>query len=159
MFPIRTILYPTDFSERAEAALPLARCLARDQGARLIVLHVAPLIEVLHLEAPVTSMEPQVYREALDERRWRLEGPDLKSPVETRLRQGDAVAEILRAAEELGCDLIVMGTHGRTGLHRALMGSVAEAVLRGARCPVLTVKAPVAAAAAIAAAAESVTTS
>jgi nucleotide-binding universal stress UspA family protein len=62
--------------------------------------------------------------------------------VEHRLRAGDAAQEILRTADEVGGDLIVMATHGRTGLGRVLMGSVAEAVLRGARCPVLTVKGP-----------------
>ena len=54
--------------------------------------------------------------------------PDIR--VETRLEDGDAAEEILRVAEEAGCDLIVMGTHGRSGLGRLLMGSVAEAVLR-----------------------------
>lgn len=69
-----------------------------------------------------------------------LEDSDLKYNVETQLRLGHAAAEILDATEELRCDLIVMGAHGRTGLGRLLRGSVAEAVLSGARCPVLTVK-------------------
>jgi nucleotide-binding universal stress UspA family protein len=58
------------------------------------------------------------------------------------LAEGDPAAEIIRAAQETGAELIVMGTHGRTGLQRLLMGSVAEQVLRKASCPVLTVKAP-----------------
>jgi nucleotide-binding universal stress UspA family protein len=58
------------------------------------------------------------------------------------LTDGEPYAEILRVAEDDGCDLIVMGTHGRTGLRRLLMGSVAEQVLRQASCPVLTVKTP-----------------
>jgi nucleotide-binding universal stress UspA family protein len=58
------------------------------------------------------------------------------------VRDGDTAAEILRAATDAGCDLIVMGTHGRTGLGRLLMGSVAEQVVRKAPCPVVTVKAP-----------------
>jgi len=62
------------------------------------------------------------------------------SPVESRLTQGGAAAAILRLAEEVGCGLIVMGTHGRTGLGRLLMGNVTEAALRGAGCPVLAVK-------------------
>jgi nucleotide-binding universal stress UspA family protein len=72
--------------------------------------------------------------------RKRLEGPDLKYPAETRLVQGDAADEVLRVAEELGCGLIVMGTHGRTGLGRLLMGSVVEFVMPRAACPVLVVK-------------------
>ena len=87
-------------------------------------------------------MDLRFYQDALEEVRGRLDGPDLNNPVETRLRQGDAAEEILSSAEELGCDLIVMGTHGRSGLGRLLMGSVAESVLRKARCPVLTVKSP-----------------
>jgi nucleotide-binding universal stress UspA family protein len=61
-------------------------------------------------------------------------------PVDHRLVEGDAAAEILRLAAETHCDLIVMGTHGRTWLSRMLMGSVAEQVVRKAPCPVLTVK-------------------
>ena len=63
--------------------------------------------------------------------------------MEHRLREGDAAEEVLRVADDVGADLIVMGTHGRTGLGRVLMGSVAEAVLRGSRCPVLVVKGPI----------------
>jgi nucleotide-binding universal stress UspA family protein len=139
--PIRTILSPTDYSDRSEAALSVARTLARDEGARLIVLHVAP-VEILLAGIAGVGMDPRLYRDGLEEVRGRLDGPDLAYPVESRLRRGDAAKEILGSAEELGCDLIVMGTHGRSGLGRLLIGSVAEAVLRGARCPVLTVKSP-----------------
>ena len=68
--------------------------------------------------------------------RKRVDGPDLKYPVETLLRRGYAAEGIIETAEEVGCDLIVMGTHGRTGLTRLLMGSVAENVLpkATARC-------------------------
>jgi nucleotide-binding universal stress UspA family protein len=141
MFPIRTILHPTDFSDRSEAALQVAHCLAREHGARLIILHVAPE-EVVGGGLPIVPMDPRFYRDSLNEVRIQAEGPDLKFPVETLLRHGDTAEEILGAAERLGCDLIVMGSHGRTGFARLLMGSVAEAVLRRAPCPVLTVKAP-----------------
>jgi nucleotide-binding universal stress UspA family protein len=63
--------------------------------------------------------------------------------IEHRLAEGDPAREILRVARETGCDLIVMGTHGWTGLGRLLMGSVAEQVVRKATCPVLTVKTPI----------------
>jgi nucleotide-binding universal stress UspA family protein len=67
--------------------------------------------------------------------------PDLSIRFEHKLLMGTAADEIVRAAEEGGVDLIVIGTHGRTGLKRVLMGSVAEAVMRRATCPVLTLKA------------------
>jgi nucleotide-binding universal stress UspA family protein len=137
--PIQVILHPTDFSDASESALQVARSLARDHAARLVVLHVAPS-EILIDRAVGVTMDPRDYRDALEAIRGRLEGPDLKYPVEIRQGRGDTAAEILQAAEALGCGLIAMGTHGRTGLGRLLMGSVAEAVLRQARCPVLAVK-------------------
>jgi nucleotide-binding universal stress UspA family protein len=137
----QVILHPTDFSECSESALQVVRCLARDQAARLVVLHVTPnegLIDgtVVVLEDPTADWK------SLEAIRERVEGPDLKYPVEVRLGQGDASSEIARVAAELACSLIVMGTQGRTGLERLFLGSVAEAVLRKSACPVLMVKAP-----------------
>jgi nucleotide-binding universal stress UspA family protein len=137
---IRVILHPTDFSKASNAAVDVAHSLARDLGARLIVLHVIPLL--IDLEGrPTTEINLRDYQRSLDVLRQRLEGPDLKEPVETRLDRGTDVEEILRVAGEVGCDLIVMGTHGHTGLARILMGNVAESVLSQAECPVLVVKA------------------
>jgi nucleotide-binding universal stress UspA family protein len=136
MSVIRTILHPTDFSEPAEAAFSIASVLAREHGARVIVLHVYP--------------PPAFHGEVVDRRHgyeadlWHLldryqgTGPAVR--VEHRLIEGRAAEEIVRLAEEEGCDLIVMGTHGRRGLARLLLGSVAEAVSRRAPCPVLTVR-------------------
>jgi nucleotide-binding universal stress UspA family protein len=137
---IRTILHPTDFSECSAAAVPVARALVRDRGARLILLHAISLVDVPHLREPVC-------RESLAALREHVAGPDLECPVETRLRFGTPPEEILRAAGELECDLIVLGTHGRSGLGRLLLGSVAEEVLRRSPCPVLLVKPPLPAAA------------
>jgi nucleotide-binding universal stress UspA family protein len=136
----RVILHPTDFSADSEDALRVARTLARELGTRLILLHVAPF-DVL-VNDMVVPVDPKVYHDALEEVRQRVDGPDLKYPVESRLCRGDAAGEIIRMAGELECGLIVMGTHGRTGLRRLLMGSVAEYVLPRARCSVLAVKAP-----------------
>jgi nucleotide-binding universal stress UspA family protein len=133
MLPIGTILHPTDFSERANYAFRLACSLARDRAARLIILHIVPVS---------LAEEKRSFGEELAEELNRMEMPDPKVRVERLLEEGDPVTEILRLAREMGCDLIVMGTHGRTGLGRLLMGSVAEQVVRGASCPVLTVKAP-----------------
>ena len=145
MIPIKVILHPTDFSPRSEQALQLACALARDAGARLIVLHV--------LERPLivyggVALAPPAPRPSEEERRQRREQLQQVRPadpaiaVEHRLEEGDPATAIVQVAQETGCDLIVMGTHGRTGLGRLLMGSVAEKVLRDAPCLVLTVKAP-----------------
>ena len=80
------------------------------------------------------------YRDTLEAARERIDGPDLNYPVETRFSRGQAPDEIVRVAKEVGCDLIVMGTHGRTGLARLLMGNTAESVAPEAHCPVIIVK-------------------
>jgi nucleotide-binding universal stress UspA family protein len=136
---IRVILHPTDFSHNSEGARVVARSLARDLGARLIILHVAE-VQVVMEGAMVAEIDPSSYRDALEDVCNHLDGPDLKYPVETRLSRGFVEEEILQVAGEVGCDLIVMGTHGRTGLGRLLMGSVAESVLPRANCPVLVMK-------------------
>jgi nucleotide-binding universal stress UspA family protein len=137
---IQIILHPTDFSRESEQALQAARSLARDLGARLIVLHVAPL-EIVTEETAVTQPDAQGSEDVLEEIRKRLDGPDLKYPVQTRISHGFPPVEVLSTAPESRCDLIVMGTHRRTGLLRSLMGSVAESVLTKAECPVMIVKA------------------
>jgi nucleotide-binding universal stress UspA family protein len=140
MFKFQTILYPTDFSERSESAFHLACSLARDHGARLIVLHVIPP-PVSHGEV-VARQQPNGYREQMCNWLYRLQAPGAGVDINHRLTDGEPYAEILRVAQDDSCDLIVMGTHGRTGLRRLLMGSVAEQVVRRASCPVLTVKTP-----------------
>jgi nucleotide-binding universal stress UspA family protein len=143
MLAIRNILHPTDFSERSDFAFRLACSLARDYGARLVVLHVAEPPMVVGSEGML--MPPvEVDLQPLQERLQQLRPRDPKVPVEHHLVQGDAAAEILRVAEETKCNVIVLGTHGRTGLGRILMGSVAEQVVRKAPCPVVTVKTPLA---------------
>ena len=141
MLSIRRIVHPTDFSELSRPAFELACALARDYGAKLVVLHVSPpppvgVVEGITVELP-TGWEEQV-RAQLD----RIKPADTRVRVAHRMEQGDAAREIVRAAAETKADLIVLGTHGRSGLARVLMGSVAEAVMRKAPCPVLTVRAP-----------------
>jgi nucleotide-binding universal stress UspA family protein len=142
MFPIHTILHPTDFSDRAGYAFRVACALARAGGARLVILHVAQPLWTLGGIQGVPPVPLEYGREGLEELLRRLQPPDPAVAVEHRLELGDPAAEILRAARECSCDLIVMGTHGRGGLGRLLMGSVAEAVVRQAPCPVLTVRLP-----------------
>lgn len=136
---IRSILAPIDFSERSRSAAHVARALAAQIDARLVLVHVAPTEVVAGTEVMI-PVDLQACRESLEALRKELDSPDLKSSVEVMLRQGIANEEILDVADSVKSGLIVMGTHGRTGLPRLLMGSVTEAVLRGSRCPVLAVK-------------------
>jgi nucleotide-binding universal stress UspA family protein len=140
MLPIHTILHPTDFSERSAYALHLACALARDHGARLVLLHVFERPSMVYAEG-ITPAD-----DMLNEKKAefdQLTVPNVGGGIpERRLVEGDPASEILDIAREIAADLIVMGTHGRTGLSRFLMGSVAEQVVRKAGCPVLTVKAP-----------------
>jgi len=142
MLPIRTILHPTDFSEPAQHAFAAACALARDHGARLVVLYVRVPTVVAYGEmgpiVPDPVGTPADVKAALSG----LHLPDSDVAVEYRVAEGEPATEIIRLARLLGANLIAMGTHGRTGLGRLLMGSVAEAVLRRAPCPVLTLKAP-----------------
>jgi nucleotide-binding universal stress UspA family protein len=132
------LLHPTDFSASSEGAFQVACRLARELGARLVILTVAPFD--LLVNDMVIPVDPQIYRDALDDVRRRATTRDPKYLIESRLGRGDAADEIIRTAAELDCSLIVMGSHGRTGLSRLLMGSVAESVLPRAECPVLIVK-------------------
>jgi len=139
MLPIHVILHPTDFSDRSLAALPLACALARDYGARLVILHVcAPIIAY---GEGILPPDPEAISREARERLDRLDIPD-GIRVERQFEEGDPAELILSVAQDLDCDLIVMGTHGRTWLRRLLMGSVAEQVVRRASCPVLTVAPP-----------------
>lgn len=139
------ILLPTDFSECSEVAAGTARRLAETFGSRILLLHVLdewtavdPMFRgELPLEAVRTRME-QFAQESMDAF---LAG--LFSGFEnfdTMLVTGMPYREILRAAREFPADLIVIGTHGRTGVEHVLFGSTAEKVVRLAPCPVLTVR-------------------
>jgi universal stress protein A len=147
MLSVQTILYPTDFSSCSDTAFPVACSLARDNGARLVVLHVTPTSSVYGGTFPGVPTNPEMFEHALEERLRQIQPPALEPNengasirIEHVLKTGHALEEIVRTADETGSELIVMGTHGRTGLGRALMGSVAEAVLRTAHCPVLIVR-------------------
>jgi nucleotide-binding universal stress UspA family protein len=132
VIPSRTILHPTDFTAHSELAFGLARSLARTCASRLLVLHALPGMRV--------NAEPH-YREQLATMLRRHQQEIGQVEVEQRLEEGDPAAGILRVAQECHCDRIVMGTHGRTGLSRLLMGSVADQIVHNAPCPVLMVKA------------------
>lgn len=153
MLPIQTLLFATDFSDSATAAVPVARALAQDYGARLVLLHVVPL-ETIPSEVLVMPTDLGAFEQELEALARSLEGRELKHAIETVVREGDPSTEILRVAAETKSDLIVMGSHGRSGLRRLLLGSVAEMVMRQAPCPVLVVKTTSAIATRLAAAAQ-----
>jgi nucleotide-binding universal stress UspA family protein len=141
MLAIKTLLHPTDFSERSTYAFHLACALARDYGARLVLLHVTTTPTIGYGEG-LLPPDPELFVQEAREQLHRLAVPDGNVRAEHRLEEGEPVTEILRVAQEIHADLIVLGTHGRAGLGRLLMGSVAEQVVRKATCPVLTVKVP-----------------
>ena len=141
MLPIKTILHPTDFSKPSEYALRFACALARDYKARLLLLHVVEP-PVYYGELGMTVPLPADFHEGLQNRLSHLAPADCGIPVQTMLVEGNAAREIRRVAEEEHCSLVVLGTHGRTGLSRVLLGSVAEDVVRHSRVPVLTLKTP-----------------
>jgi nucleotide-binding universal stress UspA family protein len=141
MLSIRAILHPTDFSDSSKQAFQLACSLARDHGARLIVVHVLPepRVPLGGIMTPPPAEDYPEVKKQLEE----IRAPGRRIRIDRRLAVGDPVAEICRLARNTKSRLIVMGTHGRKGLNRFLMGSVAEQVVRKADCPVLTVRLPI----------------
>jgi universal stress protein A len=147
MKPFTKILVPVDFSAYSAEAVRWAADLSRRYEAALDVVHVFQTMtyalpegyvvpDGTQLQAIMNEFEAQLAAT----KRAAVEAGGLK--VETKLLQGGVATEILRFAKERECDLIVLGTHGRTGMKHMLLGSVAEYIVRVAPCPVLTVRAP-----------------
>jgi nucleotide-binding universal stress UspA family protein len=143
VLPIRKILHPTDLSDQAYVALDFACALAKCFDAELVICHIAPPPTVTTAEGMIITVPTGEENEQISAR---LKGvvPGA-SGIRTShlLLYGDPVDEIVELAGNTKADLIVMETHGRGGLGRLLLGSVAEGVMRKAPCPVLTVKAPI----------------
>jgi|GEM_PF-307145 len=145
-FVIRKVLFTTDFSAYAGHALPYALDLARDHGAELHVLHVVATPELavqFDVAGPVFDGHLLLELErSAQERIEKVVPKEAGKELDVRLavRRGAPFVEIVRYAREEGIDLIVLATHGRTGLRHALFGSVAERVIRKAPCPVLSVR-------------------
>ena len=140
-----TILVAVDESEAAREAFELACKLAQEDHAALVLLNVidvSKLIAASGYDAPYPEQTLDIMRTAgqqlLDARKVTAEKNGIT--VTTALGEGDAVDEILRVANENGAGLICVGTHGRQGLARLFIGSVAEGVLRRSDVPVLTVR-------------------
>jgi universal stress protein A len=136
----RCLLVPVDFSRHSLVALRHALALAAANGARLVLLHV---LEPFHpgLLMDTTAVEAAARRAANERLEKLLLDTRRTCPAASReLRAGHPVQTIVALAKRVRADLIVMGTHGRTGLRRSLIGSVAERVVREAHCPVLVVR-------------------
>lgn len=144
MIPLRSILVATDFSDDAEEALGVAIELARQFGAELHVIHCLDLpIPIFNPYA--VSVPDSLISDARDQAAQRLQlaverAEKAGLAVKTHLAEVPAAQAISNLAEELGTQLVVMGTRGHTGLKHVLLGSVAERTLRHAPCSVLTVK-------------------
>lgn len=132
---ITRILCPTDFSDAAQSAFEYADNLAHEMHAELIVAHAFATPAALNVTGQTTPADPHV-REKLDAIRSRFPATHLSRA----LHAGSPGEVICWLAASQHCDLIVIGTHGRTGLKHLVLGSVAEYVMRHASCPVLTLR-------------------
>lgn len=144
MRPFKKILVPTDFSACAEEAARSALEVAKRFEGAITLLHVYEIPAVLLPEGAILAASATMtditrgVNEALAAAKKQLTGV----PVEARMIEGLPFVEVVRVAKQGDYDLIVMGTHGRTGIKHLLLGSVAERVVRTAPCPVLTVREP-----------------
>lgn len=144
MLPISNIILASDLSNSSKFAFQVARAIASDYQAKLLIVHVTVPPAVLYTgEGILPPQLPVVNDDHIHKDLKELVTKASLPKVEYCIVDGDPSSEILRIAAESKADLIIMGTHGRSGLGRLLMGSVAEKVLRHATCPVLTVKTPI----------------
>lgn len=148
MIDLHRILIPTDFSKFSQIALTYASAFAEKFAAELYLLHVIQdlavfipdMITVAPPPVPTVEQMTKAVQEAFDRiiKDNRLD----RFPIHRDVREGTPFYEIVRYAKEQNIDLIIMGTHGHTGLTHMLLGSVTEKVVRKAPCPVLTVRHP-----------------
>lgn len=141
---LRTILHPTDYSPLSQAALRFAVDLAQKWNAEVLILHVVDSLLPEHLSygEATAQRQPETYQHQLWDELRKVAPADPAVRVEHLLREGEPASAIVQVAQERNCDLIVLGSHGRTGLERVLLGSIAEQVMRHSLCPVLIVKTP-----------------
>ncbi len=148
---LKKILVPVDYSDGSRVAMEYAPFLAERFDAGIEVLHVAeiPLGEEEHTVVKPDTGEEQLLSELIMQQAVKAETEflapfvrDATIPIERSLLKGRPGKVIVEAATDRGADLIVMGTHGRSGFERLIMGSVTERVLRSAPCPVVVVRHP-----------------
>ena len=144
----RRIVHPTDFSPASAPAFRKALELAKDNGASLLMLHVLPSLPMLpdaYVAATAYEDMLNAHRRQADDQMQRAVKRAQAAGVKasgTVLDVGVAADQIVRFAKRQGADVIVMGTHGRTGIRRMVLGSVAEKVVRTSAVPVLTIRHP-----------------
>ena len=145
MLPLKKILCPTDFSEPSYTALSHAVELAKHFDAELWLIHVVPFLPVTAPDLVVVANVPSDAERMDDARKELGDAAASRVPegvkIHTEVRMGYADKEIVCAAQDEGFDLVVIATFGHTGWRHLVFGSVAEAVVRQSRCPVLTVHA------------------
>jgi len=144
MKKIKTIMVPIDFSETTDMLMEYAVTFVESFGARLYVVHIVEdLSKYSYISVPHISMDnvmEEVYKNADKElKRYCAEKLKEKTDYGLIISKGEAYKEILKFSEEKDADLILIGTHGMSGLERVLFGSTAERVIRGAKCPVMMV--------------------
>jgi universal stress protein A len=146
MSAIRHVLYATDFSSASRRAFKTAAAMAKASRARLTILHVivplVPLVPEQYLD-PTTLARLDAETRRWSERRLATLADQAKragARAATLVRHGNPAAEIVRAARGARADLVVLGTHGRQGLSKFFVGSVASRVVATAPCPVVTVR-------------------
>lgn len=149
MIKMQTILLPTDGSECSAKATKYALSFAKQYGARILALHVVDQRWEEQSRAVLTEMGQdltQKIRAGYEEEAKRIVAQVVEAgtlvgvPIEPRVIVGVPFEEIVRVAREISADMIIMGTHGRTGMSHLFLGSVTEKVVRRAPCPVLTVR-------------------
>jgi nucleotide-binding universal stress UspA family protein len=145
MLTVKKILCPTDFSEPSKRALELAVSVAEQFGAEIYLLNVVPVIPHV-TPSPTSHFDVPEYERLLrsdaEKQLSLLAKTVTKVKTHPLLSQGDAADGVLRAVDENQIDLIVIATAGHTGWERVVFGSVAEKVVRRAKCPVLSVRRP-----------------
>ncbi len=145
---VRKICVPTDFSEHADHALAYGLSIASRYGCEVHVLHVAEDAEdMAAAKALAESTSPVFVTDFLEKLEAEAEAAELEAKlgevgIVRAFRAGSPADEICRYVDQQGIDLVVIGTHGRTGLERLMMGSVAESLVRKCPCPVLSVRLP-----------------
>lgn len=139
---VKNVLFATDFSEASEAALPYAAAFSEYFSSQLYLTHVLPDVKFLRPGAPDPAFFGPIYEDARSnahDKMRRISKRMKAVPHQVYVRHGEIPSVVSAMVQELDIDLVIAGTHGRTGLGRLIMGSVAEEILRQAPCPVLTV--------------------
>jgi nucleotide-binding universal stress UspA family protein len=147
MIQLARIVCPTDFSPTSSRAVDYAATLAESFGAELVLLHIIPEmtypIRSFGMSYSLEHIQEELHEKAKESLERRADEAKQAKPglnVRCALRDGEAHEETLALATEESADMIVMGTHGHTGITHALLGSTAEKVVRLSSCPVLTVR-------------------